>query len=146
MTGRATATTAALVAATLALTACGATTFDESRVSTTIGATTTTRPVGDASELLPRLADALAELSLLIGPRPDNSPRPDSNKRDQVGLVSALWDAVRDQVIAVDPAAAESLQRMVDLAAQAVERNRPADADKAAKFAASVIEQLTDEL
>ena len=39
---------------------------------------------------------------------------------------------------------AESIGRMVDLARTAVERNRPADADKAAKFAGTVIDQLLD--
>jgi hypothetical protein len=42
------------------------------------------------------------------------------------------------------PGTAESLGRMVDLARTAVERNRPADADKAAKFASEVIREYLD--
>lgn len=143
MTARRVAVVASLA---LIVGGCGATTFDESRATTTAVATTTTLPVGDAAELLPRLDEALGGLSVLIGPRPDNSPRPAVGKREQLQLVLALWNAVRDEVTGVDPEAAESLQRLIDLAVLAVERNRPADADKAAKFAAPVIEKLTGEL
>lgn len=137
---------AAIAFIALIVSGCGATTFDESRATTTAVATTTTLPVGDAAELLPRLDEALGGLSVLIGPRPENSPRPTVGKREQLQLVLALWNAMRDEVTGVDPEAADSLQRMIDLAVLAVERNRPADADKAAKFAAPVIEKLSDEL
>ena len=39
------------------------------------------------------------------------------------------------------PDGAETIGRMIDLATLAVERNRPADADKAAKFARIVIDE-----
>lgn len=143
MTARRTAT---VIAIALIVGGCGATTFDQSRATTTAVATTTTLPVGDAAELLPRLDEALSGLSVLIGPRPENSPQPAIGKREQLQLVLALWNAVRDEVTDLDPEAADSLQRMIDLAVSAVERNRPADADKAAKFAAPVIEKLSSEL
>ncbi len=127
-----------LVAGALLLSACGATVYDESAATTTMAATTTTLPTGTAAELLPRLVAAMSNLSILIGPVPDDL-RPDGDKRRQLAEIEALWDAVEREVTADDPETAETLTRMVDLARQAVEKNRPADADKAAKFAAQVV-------
>ena len=127
-----------LVAGALVLSACGATVYDESAASSTMAATTTTLPTGTAAELLPRLVAAMSNLSILIGPVPDDL-RPDGDKRQQLAEIEALWDAVEREVTADDPESAETLTRMVDLARQAVEKNRPADADKAAKFAAQVV-------
>jgi hypothetical protein len=127
-----------LVAGALVLSACGATVYDESAATTTMAATTTTLPTGTAAELLPRLVAAMSNLSILIGPVPDDL-RPDGDKRRQLAEIEALWDAVEREVTADDPETAETLTRMVDLARQAVEKNRPADADKAAKFAAQVV-------
>lgn len=127
-----------LVAGALVLSACGATVYDESAATTTMAATTTTLPAGTAAELLPRLVAAMSNLSILIGPVPDDL-RPEGDKRRQLAEIEALWDAVEREVTADDPETAETLTRMVDLARQAVEKNRPADADKAAKFAAQVV-------
>ncbi|MEN9804408.1 MAG: hypothetical protein RIS41_1255 [Actinomycetota bacterium] len=127
-----------LVAGALVLSACGATVYDESAATTTMAATTTTLPTGTAAELLPRLVAAMSNLSILIGPVPDDL-RPEGDKRRQLAEIEALWDAVEREVTADDPETAETLTRMVDLARQAVEKNRPADADKAAKFAAQVV-------
>jgi hypothetical protein len=131
-----------LVAGALVLSACGATVYDESAATTTVVATTTTLPTGTAAELLPRLVSALSDLSILIGPVPDDL-RPEGDKRRQLAEIEALWDAVEREVNADDPETGETLQRMVDLARQAVEKNRPADADKAAKFAAQVVNAYT---
>ena len=128
----------ALVAGTLVLSACGATVYDESAATTTVVATTTTLPSGTAPELLPRLVSALSDLSILIGPIPDEL-RPDGDKRRQLAEIEALWAAVEREVTADDAETAETLTRMVGLARQAVEKNRPADADKAAKFSAQVV-------
>lgn len=128
-----------LLAGALVISACGATVYDESAATTTTAVTTTTLPTGTAAELLPRLVSALSGLSILIGPVPDDL-RPEGDKRRQLAEIEALWAAVEREVVADDPDAADTLARMVDLARQAVEKNRPADADKAAKFATQVVD------
>ncbi|MBU3688728.1 MAG: hypothetical protein B7C54_12595 [Acidimicrobiales bacterium mtb01] len=132
----------ALIACLPVVVACGATTFDDSRIapSTTV-AVVVTIPQGSAAELLPRLADEMAILSSRIGPRPDNVAKPDGTKIDQLTVIEAIWTAAVNEVEANDPDAAETLARMVAQARTAVERNRPADADKAAKFARIVIDE-----
>ena len=124
----------------VALSACGATTYDDSRVTTSAAPTTTTLPSGTTTELLQRLADELDGLSTLIGPRADNETVPDGNKRARLAEITALWTAAEPVMSADDPDGAETLGRMIDLATLAVERNRPADADKAAKFTRTVVE------
>lgn len=128
----------ALVAGVLVVSACGATVYDESAATSTVVATTTTLPSGTAPELLPRLVSALSDLSILIGPVPDDL-RPEGDKRSRLAEIEALWAAVEREVTADDADTADTLTRMVGLARQAVEKNRPADADKAAKFSAQVV-------
>ncbi|MFM8650380.1 MAG: hypothetical protein ACKODY_11550 [Actinomycetota bacterium] len=124
----------------VALSACGATTYDDSRVTTSAAPTTTTLPTGTTAELLQRLADELDGLSTLIGPRADNETVPDGNKRARLAEITALWVATEADMTADDPDGAETIGRMIDLATLAVERNRPADADKAAKFTRIVVD------
>lgn len=119
------------------LSSCGATTFDESIATSTSVAVTFTVPTGTTDELLNELSIALDGLSVLIGP--DSSGRTPAGKNEQIRLIEALWDAVETDVVATDPDAADALGRMVALARTAVDRNRPADADKAARFAGQVI-------
>jgi hypothetical protein len=127
------------MAATLVFSACGTTTFDETVATTTIVATTTTLPEGTADELLPRLVTGLSDLSLLIGPVPAGFDRGDIDKRSRLAEIEALWAAVEREVVADDPDTADAIVRMLDLARLAVERSRPADADKAAKFVADLV-------
>jgi hypothetical protein len=132
--------TLAISGVVVALTACGATTYDDTRVTTSAAPTTTTLPTGTTTELLQRLADELDGLSTLIGPRADNETVPDSNKRSRLAEITALWAAAESDMAADDPDGAETIGRMVALASLAVERNRPADADKAAKFTRIVVD------
>jgi len=120
---------------------CGSTTYDASR-STTAPTETSVQPLpsGDTNTLLAALRTELEELSSYIGPRPDGVPRPEGSKITQLDYIERIWRAVSSEI--VDSEAAATLERMVDLARTAVERNRPADADKAAKFAGQVIDEL----
>jgi hypothetical protein len=79
-------------------------------------------------------------LSPLIGP--NQSGKTKAGKADQLWLINALWNAAETELITVDPVAAESLGRMVDLSNTAVTANRPADADKASRFAGQVIDNF----
>lgn len=128
----------AAVIATAVLSGCAATTYDASLASTTVVATTTTVPTGTTDELLRRLADSLTGLSDFIGPDPSGAVR--SGKTERLALIVALWHAVETDLTATDANAADAIGRMVALAQTAVDRNRPADADKAARFAGQVIE------
>ena len=144
MTNRAPFVVTSFAIAAVSLSACGATTYDASRVTTTAVATTTTVPTGSAAELLVRLADSLDGLSTLIGPRADNETLPDSNKRARLAEITAIWNVARSEMAAQDPDGADTIDRMVALATLAVERNRPADADKAAKFTRTVVDAYLD--
>lgn len=124
--------------------ACAPTTYETGSSGTGTGGTTVTTtgvtvPSGPASELLPRLVTTMNSLSSYIGPDAGQSTKPGKNL--VLTDIDNLWNAVVDEVTATDPVAAESLGRMVDLAHTAVERNRPADADKAAKFAGQVVDE-----
>lgn len=135
---RVTAIVGALSLAGGVISACGSTTYDTSITTTTFVATTTTIPTGTTEDLLRRLTTAMNGLSVLIGP--DSSGRSPGGKTQQLGVIEALWDAARLNVTETDPDAADAIGRMVALARTAVERSRPADADKAARFAGQVIE------
>ena len=126
----------------IALSSCAPTTYETSAATTVVAAATTTLPSGPASELLPRLSAAMLSLSSYIGPNSSGSTA--SGKEAVLAEIEALWNAAETEVIALSPESAESIGRMVDLARTAVERNRPADADKAAKFAGTVIDELLD--
>lgn len=118
---------------------CAPTTYETS-ASTTVVAATTTIPTGPVDELLPRLRQTMLTLSSFIGPNASGSTM--SGKNEVLAEIEALWSAAETEVTSLSPESAESIGRMVDLARTAVERNRPADADKAAKFAGAVIDQL----
>lgn len=139
---------AGLVIAVLAsvTTSCGATTYDESIATTSVVAipTSATVPTGTTQELLGDLAMAMNGLSGLIGP--DSSGRTPAGKNERIVSIEALWQAVQPAVVSVDAEAADAIGRMVELAKTAVERNRPADADKAARFAGQVIDKLLSEI
>jgi hypothetical protein len=128
--------------ASITLAGCAPTTYDASEGTTIPSLVTTTLPSGPASELLPRLSEAMKSLSSYIGP--NASGKTAAGKNDVLAEIEALWSAVETEVSDSSPGTAESLGRMVDLARTAVERNRPADADKAAKFAGEVIREYLD--
>lgn len=129
-----------MIATSTLLSSCGATVYDESLAASTTVAPTTTEPVGTVDDLLIRLSTAMGSLSTLIGP--DQSGKTPAGRGEQIALIEAIWSAVENEVMDLDPAAADSLERMVALAQTAVERNRPADADKAARFAGQVIDDF----
>jgi len=128
-----------LLGVLLVLTGCS-TTYDRTAGTTVapINASTTTLPTGAVEELLPRLVEAMLGLSSLIGP--NQSGQTKSGKADQLALINELWNAAETELINVDPVAAESLGRLVDLSNTAVTANHPADADKAARFAGQVVD------
>ena len=123
------------VMATLALSAC-ATTIIDTAPTTTLVAPTTVVPSGTAEELFPLLQRTIAELSKAIS---------DSNSgvaKTKLAEVREIWKVLQPQITERGEQFVQDLQRIIDLAASSVERNRPADADKALRFLSLVIETL----
>lgn len=114
-------------AAAVSLASCGGTTFDASLVSTsTVAATTTTTvPTGSAVDLLPRLvteAQSVPQLMLAGG-----------DARSAVERLTALWQAVSDEVRATRPDLVAGFEQQVDRFDRAVTYKRVADADRSLK-------------
>jgi hypothetical protein len=86
-------------------------------------ATTTTTLPADADAGLELIADELAALSgRIAGGDGDN---------ESIALVVAAWGSVRSEVEAARPELIRGFDATIAMAEQAVERTRPADADKA---------------
>ena len=123
------------VIAILALSAC-ATTIIDTAPTTTLVAPTTVVPSGTAEELFPLLQRTIAEMSKAIS---------DSNggvAKTKLAEVREIWKVLQPQITERGDQFVQDLQRIIDLAASSVERNRPADADKALRFLSLVIETL----
>lgn len=123
------------VMATLALSAC-ATTIIDTAPTTTLVAPTTVVPSGTAEELFPLLQRTIAEMSKAIS---------DSNggvAKTKLAEVREIWKVLQPQITERGDQFVQDLQRIIDLALSSVERNRPADADKALRFLSLVIETL----
>ena len=61
----------------------------------------------------------------------------------QLARVISLSDAIRPKILATSDQLASDFDRVIDFAKSAVERNRPADADKALRFLPLVIDAFT---
>ncbi len=121
-----------IVLASIALPACAATTYDTSVTTVAPGdTTTTTQPTGPAEDLLPKLLDEADGLSERIVE--NEAPGPALER------IEALWAAARDEVEAGHPELVPAFDQSVALCRTAVERRRPADADKAAQNLALLV-------
>jgi hypothetical protein len=125
------------VALALALTAPGiaascATTYDASEATTIPTSTSTTVPSGTPGELLTRLLDEASTLGTLI----DEHSSESTPVADQV---QALWNAVRKDVERTHPQLLDEFDTNIERCLTAVERNRPADADKAYRNLVSLV-------
>ncbi|NBW91318.1 MAG: hypothetical protein EBR53_02490 [Actinobacteria bacterium] len=121
--------------ASLALSSC-ATTIIDTAPTTTLVAPTTVVPSGTAQELFLLLQKTIAELSKAIS---------DSNSgvaKTKLAEIREIWKVLQPQITERGDQFVQDLQRIIDLAASSVERNRPADADKALRFLSLVIETL----
>jgi len=117
---------AVLTVATVA--ACAETTVDPTRTTTatvlgSAAPTTAFTPAGSAIELLPDLSTELSRLSAAIVD--------DDDPQGALARVEALWGAARNEVGADRRELVAQFEAAIELARTAVERRRPADADKA---------------
>ena len=115
-----------LIAVAIGLAGCsGSDPTAEPRATTAADVTTTTLLFdGTAAELLPQMATAMSELSAQVAE--------DGDAEDTtLATIVAIWAVVQPEVEATRPVLVGSMQTTVDMATSAVERKRPADADKA---------------
>jgi hypothetical protein len=104
--------------------------------ASTMSAMTTTLP-GTPEVLLARLVVTLQAVSEAIIDSGD--------QRALLAQAEDMWAAAKPEVAANDAVAAEQMEGMMDLARTAVDRTRPADADKAAKFLGDLVENYVDD-
>ena len=98
--------------------------------------TTTIVYSGTALELLPQLGVEMSRLSAQVSEDGDDD-------KATVARIIAIWAAAQPEVEATRPDLIESFQTTVDMATSAVERNRPADADKAFSNLTRLIDNYT---
>lgn len=114
------------VTGTLSLSSCATKVIDS--VATSLDVAPTTIPSGSARQLFDAVVAEATELGIAM------------NKADTAGArrhlanIDAIWVALRPLAQDLGDQTLEDLQRMIDLLQTAVERNRPADGDKALRF------------
>jgi hypothetical protein len=124
----------------VALAACS-TTVDESDSSLQVAGETaaptiptTTVPIsGTAAELLPEIAAELSQLNGRIAAEGD--------QKAALARIEAIWLVAKPEVEQQRPDLVGVMQTAIDLARNGVVRTRPADADKAYKILADLIDR-----
>jgi hypothetical protein len=87
-------------------------------------------------ELLSELFLAIEDLSESM----QKTERPQVSQ--QLAQVISLSDAIRPKILAISDQLASDFDRVINLSKSAVERNRPADADKSLRFLLLIIDSL----
>lgn len=120
----------AVVLLSILLASCSTTIIGDLTTTSSTTTTTTTVPVpeGDVDSLVAMLAEVPVGLGQAVVDRDTDL------MLHKVALADAIWTALRPKAEAVDPDWAASIGRVVNLIHTAVERKRPADADKALRF------------
>jgi hypothetical protein len=130
---------AAIATMSMTATACAETVVEidtAPAVDTGDGAAPTTLPVaGSAAELLPEIATELSQLSAQIGAPGD--------ERATLARIDALWVVARPEVEEERPELVGGFDTTVDMARTAVNRIRPADADKAFNLLSDLVDRYT---
>jgi hypothetical protein len=99
-------------------------------------APTTTLPIaGSAAELLPEMATLMSQLSSMISAEGD--------ERSTLLEIEAIWVVARPEVDETRPELVNGIDTTVEMARTAVERVRPADADKAFSLLTDLVDRYT---
>ena len=116
-----------------------ATTINESVVTTIASSAESTTQATINSQLT---TDELLDQLLLAVDDLSQSMQKVERKQvtQQLARVVSLSDAIRPKILATSDQLATDFDRVINLAKSAVERNRPADADKALRFLSLVID------
>lgn len=129
-----------LVATVVALSSCSTVINDTSNTEapddTVVMSTSTTIPSGDITTLLNQLVGSANGLGEAIANRQNDQAR------QQSADVLAIWTALQPQLLDSGIDVVEDLDRMVRLIQTAVERKRPADADKAFRFISIIAKEV----
>ena len=130
--------TATLALFTLGVLSSCATTFNSSAPTTTAvsASTTTTIPSGTTQELFTQLLALSSELGN------DVAEGKSSQAKAKLADIRATWVALQKNLGDVAKDTIDDLQRMVTLLITAVERKRPADADKVNLYLPLILEGL----
>lgn len=97
---------------------------------------TTTIPNGDITTLMNQLVSTANGLGEAIANKQTNQAR------QQASDAQAIWSVLQPQLIDSGIDVVEDIDRMVELMNTAVDRRRPADADKAFRFISIIAEEL----
>ena len=132
---------AAVVSVTSLLSGC-ATTINESAPTTladNVVTETTTLTVDQQLSTEELLTQMLTTVNALSEAMQKSDRQTASKKVDQILLIS---NAVRPRILTLSDQLAADFDRVIALAKSSVERNRPADADKALRFLPLIIDSL----
>ncbi len=119
-----------------------ATTINQSVVTTVASSSESTTQATINSQLT--TDELLDELLLAIYDLSSSMQKAERKQvTEQLERVVSLSDAIRPKILATSDQLAADFDRVINLAKSAVERNRPADADKALRFLPLVIDAFT---
>jgi hypothetical protein len=131
-------TSALIVMSVLSLTGCATTIISTDTTAPVVTvASTTTLPSGESIDLMKNIASAGADLGDAIA-----SGR-GQEARDALAVAKANWQVLEPQLQELKLDIAEDMRRIVDMMTTAVERKRPADADKANRFLGLIIDAFS---
>ena len=118
-----------------------ATTINQSAVTTVASSSESTTQEMINSQLT--TDELLDELLLAVDDLSKSMQKAERRQvTQQLARVVLLSDAIRPKILATSDQLASDFNRVIDLAKSAVERNRPADADKALRFLPLIIESV----
>ena len=118
-----------------------ATTINQSAVTTVASSSEPITQVTINSQLT--TDELLSELFLAVEDLSKSMQKTERRQvSQQLARVVSLSDAIRPKILATSDQLASDFDRVINLSKSAVERNRPADADKALRFLPLIIESL----
>ena len=97
--------------------------------------TTTIAVDGSPADLLPEIGVDMSRLSAQIAD--------DGDEDATIARIEANWAAISPEVESTNPELVNNIQVTIDMARTAVDRNRPADADKAFSLLTDLIDAYT---
>lgn len=129
---------ALVVVSVLSLTGCATTIISTDSTAPIITvASTTTVPSGESLDLMKNIAAAGADLGDAIA---DGRGQ---DAREALAVAKANWQVLEPQLQELKLDIVEDVRRIVDMMTTAVERKRPADADKANRFLVLIIDAFS---
>jgi hypothetical protein len=105
-------------------------------VDTSAPSAITTLPQGDIESLLSQLVNSANGLGEAI------ANKQTARANQQAADAEAIWSVLQPQLLATGLDVVEDIDRMVELIQTAVDRRRPADADKAFRFISIIADEI----